>query len=125
MDLPEKWYYSTGGEIHGPVSQTEILRLVRAGALARTDAVTTDDWDVWHLVGELGGEPSEPLQEWYYSTGGRIHGPVSHTEILRLARDGVFTRDDPITCDDWDVWHPAGELTGIEFGAPAGPGAGP
>lgn len=55
------------------------------------------------------------MRSWYYSRNDEVHGPFSDREILLLARTGKVWRDDPVTCDEFDLWYPAEDITGFEF----------
>lgn len=62
------WYYAKNGESHGPVSLADLRKLVREGAVGRSDKVWTPDfggdWRDVRVVPELcdGTQPTAPPQ---------------------------------------------------------------
>ncbi len=51
--MPTEWYYSHGGQQHGPISEAEIRALIEQGQLQRGDLVWRAGMDNWHPAGEV------------------------------------------------------------------------
>lgn len=51
--MPTEWYYSHGGQQHGPISEAEIHDLIGQGQLQRGDLVWRAGMDNWHPAGEV------------------------------------------------------------------------
>lgn len=47
------WYYSTGGQKNGPISEEEVADLIRTEDLGREDLVWTTGMDEWKKVSEV------------------------------------------------------------------------
>lgn len=62
--------------------------------------------------------------EWFYSVNGTRHGPVSSTELAKLAKSGKLKPTDLIWKEGMAEWQPAGRIRGL-FPSAATPLAGP
>jgi hypothetical protein len=51
--MPSEWYYSQGGEQHGPISEGEIRHLIQQEQLRRSDLVWCAGMDNWRAAGEI------------------------------------------------------------------------
>jgi hypothetical protein len=58
--------------------------------------------------------------EWYYAKGGEKTGPVTHAELLALARSGGLARSDVVWSEGMPQWAEAGSVDGL-FTATVGP----
>lgn len=68
---------------------------------------------------------------WYYTNGGRRHGPVPAEQLDRMAADGRLSIDDLVWSEALPAWVPAGRILGrwrasrpADAGGAAGPQAG-
>jgi hypothetical protein len=59
-------------------------------------------------------------QGWRYKKGGEDRGPVSYTELQKMARSGRLADDDPVYSPTVGRWVNAWEVTGL-FDLAAGP----
>jgi hypothetical protein len=63
-----------------------------------------------------------PLERWHYAIAGERRGPVNRSEISRLVRSGVVSRETLVWKDGMEDWQPAAK-TGLktEFSGPDAP----
>ena len=66
--------------------------------------------------------PSKPpAKEWFYSKNGEQLGPVSSSQLRRMAENGELQPSDLIWREGLAAWIPASKLAGLRFTTSAGP----
>ena len=59
--------------------------------------------------------PRPVSDEWYYSDGSQVHGPLSSRQLADLAVRGCIRRDYPVKKGNDGNWHLASEVKGLIF----------
>jgi hypothetical protein len=53
-DSMTSWYYGSQGQQHGPISESELRRLLADGTLTQQTMVWRDGWADWKVVADVG-----------------------------------------------------------------------
>src|SRR5439155_553142 len=108
-ESPMKWYYADGGRQVGPVEESALDNLVRAGSVRDDTLVWHEGMTNWQLHGAGGGPGGAPLA----SRLGRPYGAAAdrHRRSVRsLFR--LQPRRHNWQAGPWPEDHPRGWLTG-------------
>ncbi|MBA4063978.1 MAG: hypothetical protein C0501_09755 [Isosphaera sp.] len=57
--------------------------------------------------------PAPPPEEWYYVRDGKRQGPVTFSELKRLAARGELDRPDQVWTEGYKAWVTAGSVSGL------------
>ena len=101
------------------LEQRELLVQARLGMAASLATAATEE-----MRRESAVPPPMPVAEppplpaaevplWYYGRDGERHGPVSASELQRLARSGSLARQDLVWKAGMDNWAPAATVDGL------------
>jgi len=121
---PVNWYYARQNQQHGPVSETELRRLLSTGTLPPETLVWHAALPAWQDAVRAGVAPAPPVAApvptaWYYSWQGGQMGPVGEEELRRLLATGAI----PSTTLVWRAALP-GWLDAVTAGVIATPSKG-
>src|SRR5262249_27564153 len=62
--------------------------------------------------------PQPAHAAWYFSRNGQRHGPVTSSELQRLARTGALTPQDHVWKEGMKDWVPAAQVQGLFSATP-------
>lgn len=115
------WYYLHGQTQTGPVPQSQLSGLLRAGSLARETLVWSDgltDWQPAGAVADLWA--SERL--WFYVAGNSQAGPVPESQLRTMLQAGRLHPGSLVWTEGMSAWSPVAEVPALTAGqGPASP----
>lgn len=113
------WYYESGGERRGPVSEEQVQAIAGSGALSGSSLVWRSGWPDWlplhatalrDLVtpapGGTTAGPGDAGNTWHYEWGGQRLGPFTAAEIQGSIAKGTLTRGSLVWRAGLDAWTP-------------------
>jgi hypothetical protein len=113
------WYYESGGERHGPVSQEQIRAVAARGGLSGSTLVWRSGWPDWQPINatelrdlvtpaphatDAGADDAG--NTWHYEWGGQRLGPFTESQVQDLIAKGSLSRGTLVWRAGLDAWTP-------------------
>lgn len=117
---PPQWFYSLLGQQMGPVSEKELMQLVRDGSLSGADTARLGEEGEWRPLGQTPPFAAivaslAPKPEWYCRILGQELGPMMFTELQEMAASGSLNADDEARFGTTEPWMRADRTRGLNF----------
>jgi uncharacterized RDD family membrane protein YckC len=104
-----KWFYATGSEKIGPLSQEEFDELVNDGTIGRETLVWRKGMSEWQSLDQA-GPAVEARSKWYYAVGDEKLGPLAQQQFDRAVADGVISGETLVWRKGMSEWQPLSEV---------------
>lgn len=112
----DKYLIRVCGRVQGPLSVEQIRKLVVNGTFGRLHEASLDG-ETWLAADQFNQffDAANGVTDvgWYYSKDGAEVGPVSRSELERLANDGRINADDFVWSDGMLNWTLARDIPGL------------
>lgn len=127
----DRWFVSRRGERYGPYDTERMQEMIREGRLGpKTKAWSPvlGEWKTLRSIGRFSetlkeAEAGQAVEEmWYYTRGGRRHGPMSLEGIIEAVREGRVRPADHVWSNRLDGWVEAREVSELSEALQAGAG---
>lgn len=105
----QKWYYASGSEKIGPMSQKQFDELVNDGTIGRETLVWRKGMSDWQSLDQA-GPVVEARNKWYYAAGNEKLGPLAQQQFDRAVADGVISADTLVWRKGMSDWQPLSEI---------------
>lgn len=126
--MASKWYYTRGGDRHGPVDSQVLRKLAHAGHLMQDDFVWKEGMAEWKRADKIRGLEFQPKKgmrtvpalgdAWYYIVNGIQHGPVDTETLTHYAASGKLHPEDLLWKEGMTEWLPAKNVNRLSFVVP-------
>ena len=105
----QKWYYVTGSEKVGPLSQEQFDELVNDGTISLETLVWHKGLSDW-LSLDQAGPVVEAKNKWYYSVDDEKIGPLAQQQFDLAVADGVISGETLVWRKGLADWQPFSEV---------------
>lgn len=86
-----QWYYASGEQKTGPLSQAQFDELVAQGTIGLETLVWRKGMSAWQSLAKTGLPKQEA--EWFYAVAGQKTGPLDQAQFDAAIGDGIISRE--------------------------------